>query len=352
MTKTLIAWDLGATKCTAGVIEYHSATQLLHCKQQTSIKLTAAASLADLVHQIEANLGLAMTDADAICIGAAGHFDGEFLLLENAYPYPMHFGDIAKLQGWPAYAVIHDYAPLVCATFTSYMSDPANIKRLNSCDINPYGRRVTFGIGTGLGLKDGVLFENGDFWLGKNEMGHVGITTPPHADTHHLKRHHALMAFLQEKISQEHNPAISFEKILSGQGLVRLYQFLHPDIQDINPEQVGMLMRAGTETELMDIFAYYIGLFVGTVQLSFMPEGGIWISGGVALHHLSVFDRPDFNAGIYASPAYLLQREEYALGILCNPEHALIGGGYYASKRLCTNDQIQPLALDAKFNIR
>lgn len=334
MTKQFIAWDLGATKCTAGIVEYDSRTGALSCRKQTSIKLTAASSLPDLINQIENQLGTSMANADAICIGAAGHFDGEFLLLENAYPYPMHFADIARLQQWPAYDVIHDYAPLVCATFTSYMSDPANIKRLNSCEMNNHGRRVTFGMGTGLGLKDGVLFKNGDFWLGKNEIGHIGITTPPRADSQHLQRHHELMHFLHEKIGREHNPAISFEKVLSGQGTVRLYQFFHPDADDITPEEVGHAMRQGHETELLDTFAWYIGLFVGNVQLIFMPEGGIWISGGVALNHLDVFDRPGFNAGIYASPAYLLQRDEYPLGILQNPEHALIGCGYYAARRL------------------
>lgn len=337
MIKTFIAWDLGATKCTAGIVECDSTTHALSCKKQTSIKLTAASSLPDLIHQLEAQLGIRMSDADAVCIGAAGHFDGEFLQLENAYPYPMHFGEIARRFEWPTYEVIHDYAPLVCATFTSYMTDQHNIKRLNRCAMNTYGRRVTFGIGTGLGLKDGVLFNNGDFWLGKNEIGHIGITTPPHADVTHLKRHHELMSCLQEKIRKEHNPAISFEKILSGQGIVRLYQFFHPDDKHITPEEVGIKMQNNQETELQNTFAWYIGLFVGTVQLSFMPEGGIWISGGVALNHLDVFDRPDFNAGIYASPAYLLQREEYPLGVLCNPEHALIGCGYYAARRLVGN---------------
>jgi glucokinase len=70
------------------------------------------------------------------------------------------------------------------------------------------------------------------------------------------------------------------------------------------------------------------------MQLTFMPEGGVWITGGVAINHLDVFDCPGFIAGIHASPAYLAQREEYPLGVLKNHEHALIGSGYYAAKRL------------------
>lgn len=333
MIKTIVAWDLGATKCTAGIVEINEDTQTLYCKKHFTIKLTTAHSLEDLTKQIEMGLDYAMASADAICIGAAGHYDGEFLLLENAYPYPMHFAKLAKQRLWPTYAIIHDYAPIVCATFTAYMDQPKNIKHLNACAARPQGRRVALGIGTGLGLKDGVLFENGDFWLGQNEIGHIGISVPPSTQSDYLKRHQELMTFLRTSLSSINQP-LTFEKILSGSGTARLYQFFYSDKKDITPEEVGLKMREGQVPELLDAFAWYAGLFVGTVQLSFMPEGGVWITGGVALKNLAVFDRPDFMAGIYASPAYRVQREAYPLGILCNHEHALMGCGYYASKRL------------------
>lgn len=334
MIKTIFAWDLGATKCTAGIVEFNSETLALVCKKHFTVKLTEASSLETLINKIETGLDYGMSDAGAICIGAAGHYNGEYLLLENAYPYPMPFANIAKEQAWPAYAIVHDYAPIVCATFTSYMDQPRNIKHLNTSPLNAQGRRVALGIGTGLGLKDGVLFSDGEFWLGSNEIGHIGVTMPPLAETAHLQRHEALQDFLKTKAQQETNPALTFEKILSGSGTVRLYQFFYTDGANISPEEVGFKMREGLVPELLDTFAWYAGLLVGTVQLSFMPTGGIWITGGVALKNLHVFDRPDFFAGIYASPAYRAQRETYPLGILCNHEHALIGCGYYASKRL------------------
>jgi glucokinase len=336
MIKNIVTWDLGATKCTAGVVEYNTATHALTCKQNHTVKLAEAKSLEELISKLEAGLNYAMADADAICIGAAGHYDGAFLLHTNPYPYPMHFANIASMQNWPAFTVIHDYAPIVCATFTSYMEQPENIKRLNSCAMSKHGRRVALGIGTGLGLKDGVIFPDGDFWLGQNEIGHIGITTPPAADAIQLQRHKELMRFLQEKSANNGNPSITFEQILTGKGTVNLFKFFYPETQDITPELVGKKMCEGSATEMLDAFAWYTGLFVGTVQLIFMPEGGVWITGGVAIKNIAVFDRPDFMAGIYASPAYLQQREEYPLGVLCNHEHALIGSGYYASKRLLT----------------
>jgi len=133
------------------------------------------------------------------------------------------------------------------------------------------------------------------------------------------------------------------KKILTGQGLANLHQFFYPELSILSPEEVGQKMQQGQVKELKEAFAWYLGLFVGTVQLAFMPEGGIWITGGVIMNHLDIFDYSDFFSGIYASPAYLLQREDYPLGVLCQPEHALMGGAYYAVKRLLSskNDTIR-----------
>ena len=327
MTKYIIAWDLGATKCAAGILEYNETTHDLVCQKKFSIKLKETTSLENLIEKIQIGLETNITDVDAVCIGAAGQYDGEKIIYTNSYPYAMHFAHVAKQQNWPPFAVIHDYSPIVCATFTSYMDDEKNVKRLNNCVMNPHGRRVTLGVGTGLGLKDGVLFPNGDFWLGQNEMGHIGISTA-YASKEYQQRHEELIRFLHTK-----HP-VSFEAILSGPGITRLYQFFYPEDKNITPEEAGRKMREGKTPELLSAFAWYLGLFVGTVQLSFMPEGGIWMTGGVALHHMNAFEHPNFMKGIESSPAYLSERNQFALGVLCNPEHALIGGGYYATKRL------------------
>jgi glucokinase len=158
-------------------------------------------------------------------------------------------------------------------------------------------------------------------------MGHIGITTPPSASSDVINRHFELEKFMRSSQVE----SLTFEKVLSGQGLVRLHQFLYGEKQALKPEEVGRQMHAGETPELTGLFAWYAGLFVAAIQLIFMPQGGIWISGGVALTHLNVFEHPDFMAGIEATPAYYNLRKEYPLGILINPEHALIGGGFYAA---------------------
>ena len=249
----------------------------------------------------------------------------------------MRFGELAAQQQWRTYAVIHDYDSVVCATFTTYMQQPENILALNQCLPLPYKRRVALGLGSGLGLKDGVLLQNGDFWLGKNEIGHIGIINPPLTTSTRLSQHQELMQFLYT-LQANTNQQITFENILTGRGLAHLHQFLYPSHGALTPEIAGNQMAAGNAPELQDLFAWYLGLFVGSVQLIFMPEGGLWITGGVVIKHLELFQQLAFADGIKASPAFRAERESYPLGVMKNPEHALIGAGYYAAQRLLQRD--------------
>ncbi|TAK74675.1 MAG: hypothetical protein EPO11_06555 [Gammaproteobacteria bacterium] len=338
--KKIITWDLGATKCAAAVIEYDQHQQL-SCKKTGCVKIRSLSSLAELAAHIENKLEINMAEADAICIGAAGQYDGECLFLDKGfsepdknYPYPMDFARLAKQQNWPAFEIIHDYSPIVCATFTSYLQQTNNVKRLNQAAMNPHGRRVALGVGTGIGLKDGVLFPHGDFWLGTNEMGHIGIVVPPLAEKYYQERHDELLKFLRSEAIIKADEPLTFEKLLAGPGMSYIYSFFDRDAKKQDSEEIGHLVRNGHSEETLATFAWYLGLLVGTVQLTFMPDGGIWMTGGVVLNHLDMFDHPEFFLGITASPAYLPLREQFPLGVLCGSEHAFMGAAYYASKRL------------------
>lgn len=333
-SKHIVTMDLGATKCAAGVISYHPETHKLECERTCSVLLDETTSLKDMISQIEYQLMIPFREADAVCIGAAGQYNGhELCHLAGVYPYRMMFADLAKTDNWPAYAVLHDYDPVVCATFTDYMQHPQHFIRLNDCVEKPHQRRVALGLGTGVGLKDGVLLPNGDFWLGKNEMGHIGIVTPPRASKERLQQHQAFMRFLQDR-QQQTQEQISFESALTGRGLVNLHQFLYGAPNTPTPDLISEKMRTGQAPELLDLLAWYLGLFVGTVQLTFLPEGGIWITGGVVIKNLEIFKQASFEEGINDSPAYLQERKQYAMGVMVKPEHALIGAGYYAIRKL------------------
>lgn len=332
--RTLISWDLGATKCGAAIVAYDSHREDFSCEKTFAIRLTECGSIDELVEAIEVGLGMKMADADAICIGASGDYTGTELYHEVGYPYKMDFARVINEYHWPETAIIHDYAPIICATFTSYMKKPENIRILQQGEMNQYGRRVTFGVGTGLGMKDGLLFPSGEFWFGSNEVGYTGISMPPAADDLYVKRHYELIKFMGMEGVLGKDKLISYENILSGRGMVLLHKFVNSDHTHITPEELGQQMRSGEADETREIFAWYLGLFIGTVQLTMMPSGGVWITGGVLLKHPKVFDSPELFSGIAASPSYWKQRQKFPLGVMINPNHAYIGAAYYAVKRL------------------
>lgn len=102
----------------------------------------------------------------------------------------------------------------------------------------------------------------------------------------------------------------------------------------VTPEEVGKILKQGKSPQTLEAMAWYLGLLIGTVQLCFMPDGGIWITGGVVLNHSELLKQEAFYLGIQASPAYIKQREQFPLGILLGEDHAFLGGAYYATKRL------------------
>lgn len=324
-----IVWDLGATKCAAAHMRYTEKNREYSCIKQHYLRLKDCQSLEELIDNVEAHLDIRMSQVDGICIGAAGQFDGQILKLEKGYPYPMNFSELARKRGWKNWQVVHDYIPVLCATFTSYMNHSENLKIINKGEMDYFGRRVVFGVGTGLGMKDGVLLKSGELWMGTNEVGHIGIPHPPLVDEGIRERHREFINFLRSDKAYGNDKPITFEEILTGRGTSSLHQFLTGEA-NLSPEELGTQLRHGWHQPTLKLFAWYLGLFVGSLQLIFMPSGGIWITGGVVLRHLEAVEQPEFLLGIQASPAYRNEREKFPLGVLANSDHAFYGGAFYA----------------------
>lgn len=350
MRKTFVVWDLGATKCAAAVIDFDFHSDEFDCISTTRVPLRDCADLDGLIAAVESNLNYSMAEADAICIAAAGRYNGHEVELEAGYPYSMDFARVAKKNRWRNMEIVHDYVPVACATFTSYLQQKDNVKTLVEGKPERFGRKVVFGVGTGLGLKDAVQLPNGDFWLGSNEAGHIGLTFPPKANFDNEERHRDFVRFLIREGGLPDGEVLTFEKILSGKGVARIHHFLTGQA-GLTPEQVGKELAEGHDLETLKMLAWYIGLFIGNVQLMFMPSGGIWFTGGVVLKNLGLCDQPELFEGMYACPAYQKDRKNFPLHVMIGPDYALMGCAYYASRRLLVPQNIVEVAPAFRFKI-
>ena len=146
--------------------------------------------------------------------------------------------------------------------------------------------RVAVGAGTGLG----VAWADDDVKGGKRaarshdtEGGHIDFA--PTDDTQI-----ELLKFLQKRFDH-----VSYERILSGDGLVSLYQFFadrhgsadrHESKDQSDVLSAQWVNDRSEVDELADralsLFVQIYGAYIGNIALLYKPYGGIFITGGIA----------------------------------------------------------------------
>lgn len=331
--KYILVFDIGATKCAVGIMCYDEVSARLTLLESAKQCLLEATCLDALFALLQQQVNFDFKKADAVCIAAAGRYHDGVLHLENAYPYPMTIDCYAKKQNWQHVVVVHDYTPIACATFTDFTKQSEHILTINPGKADTYGRRLVLGVGTGLGIKDIILLSNHDFWLGENEAGHMGLPFPPLAQLADQKRHRALLRFLRKSDTFSVGEAITFESILSGRGVERLYRFINEN-QSLSAKDISRHATQIACRKTWELFAWYLGLFVSSLQLAMMPSGGIWMSGGVLRQNTHIFDTGAFLDGIAAIPAYYAERCQFPIYLMLGNQHVFYGGAYYVIKRV------------------
>jgi glucokinase len=143
-------------------------------------------------------------------------------------------------------------------------------------DLNDNATRVAVGAGTGLGVA-WAQDDEGVAHAYDTEGGHIDFA--PVDDTQIR-----LLQFLQKR--HDH---VSYERILSGDGLVSLYEFCAGEqgnevqrdqitaewVNDQSPDN-AMADKA------MILFVQIYGSYIGNIAMLFKPYGGIYITGGIA----------------------------------------------------------------------
>jgi glucokinase len=132
------------------------------------------------------------------------------------------------------------------------------------------------GPGTGLGVA-GIVFNDGKPVAVTTEGGHV--TMP--ADN---AREYALFDWL--KTAKYHH--ISAERVVSGKGLVNLYNAVCGvdglDIPEKTPAEITKAALEGSckvSVEVVELFCHFLGVAAGNLALTYGAMGGVYIAGGI-----------------------------------------------------------------------
>ncbi len=175
------------------------------------------------------------------------------------------------------------------------------------------GPRVVTGAGTGLGMA-WFCHRNFDRLPQATEGGHMDFAPGNEQES-------ALYRYLATRYGH-----VSYERILSGPGLVEAYRFLSDGRATTEqPAEIAALASRGDEnaTAALQIFVAVFAAYAGNLALAFNPTGGIYLCGGLTVH-LADWFAPDLFATRYADkgrmakkvrriPVYLIARHDVGL---------------------------------------
>lgn len=205
-------------------------------------------------------------------------------------------------------------------------------------------------IGAGTGLGQGFLVPVGDtYQVFSSEGGHTDFAPRTELEFQLLK-------YLMDKHNIQH---VSVERVVSGQGIVSIYQFLRdrlslpesPDIAaDIRSweQQAGqnektiapaaVISQAALEgsdqlcSQTMQIFIEAYGAEAGNHALKLLPYGGIYIAGGIAAKILPLIQRGNFLTAFTQKGRMSTLLEKMPVHVVLNPQVGLIGAAISASR--------------------
>lgn len=270
----------------------------------------------------------------AVCIGVAGPIVNGDCETTNL-PWLLRRKEIGGCVGTEHVCLLNDLE----ATAWGIIELPEqDFIELNREAEQRQGNIAVLAAGTGLG--EAIIAWNGEnFHVIATEGGH-GDFAPVSDQQIDLLRH------LQEKYPDH----VSYERLLSGEGLVNIYQFLKKTgfapLQQITEHQmterdpaavIGEAAVDGSDQlaiAAVTLFCSIYGAESGNLALKCLPYAGLYLAGGIAAKILPILIRGDFMQAYLAKGRYRSILQEIPVKVCTNTEVALFGAMRYGSKKL------------------
>jgi glucokinase len=272
------------------------------------------------------------TRPDAACFGIAGPVRNGRVETSNL-PWVIEQSRLAKQIHLPATLLIND---LEASAWGIGALAPEDLVPLNQTSGVALGNQAVIAPGTGLG-------EAGLFWDGKRhhvfacEGGHTDFA--PQGDLQI-----ELLRFLQARFGH-----VSYERILSGPGLVNVYEFLRDSGRGKQSRQVAaafenrdaapVISRAALDgsdplaEKALDLWISVYGAEASNLALKVMATGGLFLAGGISPKILPKLMGPSFMSGFVDKGRLRPVVESIPVEVVTNEKAGLLGAARCAAVR-------------------
>lgn len=325
--KTILAGDIGGTKTRLALFALReNRLQLLKEK----IYLSQAYEGIEPVLQDFLNKG---EQVDSACLGVAAPITTTPIRLTNL-PWTIHVPLLQRRFGIKRLEILND---LLATAYGISLLKKTDFETLH------IGKRRKGNIGllaAGTGLGEAILFWDGHQHIpSPSEGGHVefGPRNPLEIE---------LLQYLSKRFGH-----VSYERILSGPGLLHIYQFLKTSkkfsrephwlrkmMEQNDPAVVISETARQKKNKLCDmaleIFTSIYGAAAGNLALHVMALGGIYLGGGIAPKILWKLKEGAFMKAFMEKGRYSELMAQIPVKVIMNERTALLGAAFRARTSL------------------
>jgi glucokinase len=205
--------------------------------------------------------------------------------------------------------------------------------RLNDITDNPQGNIALISAGTGLG-EGGAVWTNGSPQPIASEGGHADFAP-------RNKTQDTLLVYLRKQFGH-----VSWERLLSGDGLYNIYSFLRDTKYTDEPEWLSKELshqnkgavitqnalgdKSAACSEALEIFCEIYGAEAGNLALKLTAKGGVFIGGGIAPRIVSRLKASKFMQEFTDKGRLKPYLERIPVKVVLNDNAALLGACKYA----------------------
>lgn len=269
-------------------------------------------------------------DVEAAAIGIAGPVRDGRCDATNL-PWVVDSKILARQLGLRHVGLIND---LEASAYGIEVLQAKDFVILNRGVRNARGNIAIISAGTGLG-------EAGMYWDGETHRPFA--TEGGHADF--APRNHLEMELLEHSWKQYQR--VSYERLISGPGLVNLYHFLRDSGRGEESAEAAELMRRGDPApvisrralegtdplclQTLELFVSLYGAEAGNLALKVMARGGVYLGGGIAPKIISKLKEPEFMNAFTAKGRMMPLLQDMPVRVIMNQKTALLGAARHAA---------------------
>jgi glucokinase len=269
---------------------------------------------------------------DHACFAVAGPVIGGRSDAPNL-PWSVDASQLAREIGLASVGLLND---LEANAYGIPELGPEDLAVLNAGSTKAAGNQVVISAGTGLGVA-GLYWDGQDHHPFATESGHADFA--PNTDLevdllHHLRGKHG---------------HVSWERVVSGPGLVAVYEFLRdtgrgsepPWLRDALSKEdlAAVISRAAQDgsseicRRALDLFTSVYGAEAGNAALGVLATGGVYVGGGIAPKIIDTLKRGIFMEAFLAKGRLRSLLEAMPVRVILNDLTALLGAARWAARQ-------------------